>query len=217
MNFEKARISMVENQLRPNKINNSNILNIFNEVAKEQFLSNDLINIAYSDIDINLIKNRGYLKNLHIAQLIKYSDIQKEDNILHIGGLTGYVTLLLSKLCKFVYVVENDKVLLKKLEDNLSKFQINNIQIINNDFKIGYKEKSPYNLIFIDCPSENFSKNILDQLHPNLGRLIMIEKINKEFGKGIRITKNKNNYNQEILFDVFSNFILYEHRIEFLF
>ena len=217
MNFEKARISMVENQLRPNKINDSHILNIFNEVEKEQFLDNDLISLAYSDVDLNLIDNRGYLKNLHIAQLIQYSNIQKEDNILHIGGLTGYVTLLLSKLSNFVYVVESDEVLLKKLAYNLSKLQINNVKIINNDFKLGYKDKSPYDLIFIDCPSKNFSINILDQLRSDSGRLIMIEKINEEVGKGVRITKNKYNYNKEILFDVFSNFILYEDKIDFLF
>ena len=100
MNFQKARISMVENQLRPNKINDSNILNIFNEIEKEQFLNNDLMSLAYSDIDLNLIANRGYLKNLHLAQLVQHSNIKKGDNILHIGGLTGYVTLILSKLSK---------------------------------------------------------------------------------------------------------------------
>ena len=218
MNFEKARISMVENQLRPNKINDSRVLNIFSEVEKEQFLSDDIVSLAYSDIDIYLLKNRGYIKNLHIAQLIQHSNIQKEDNILHIGGLTGYVTLILSKLCNFVHVIENDKFLLKKLEENLSKLQMNNIQIINNDFKLGYKEKSPYDLIFIDCPIKNFSNNsLLDQLHPSKGRLIMIEKINDELGKGILISKNNNNYNNEILFDVFSKFLLYENKEEFLF
>ena len=108
MNFEKARILMVENQLRPNKINDSNILSIFNEIEKEKFLNNNLMNLAYSDLDLNLIENRGYLKNLHIAQLLQHSNIKKDDNILHIGGLTGYVTLILSKLSNYVYVIEID-------------------------------------------------------------------------------------------------------------
>jgi len=219
MNFEKARVSMVENQLRPNKINDSRILDIFNEIEKEQFLYDDVISLAYSDVDIYLIKNRGYIKNLHIAQLIQHSNIQKEDNILHIGGLTGYVTLILSKLCNFVHVIENDKFLLKKFEENLSKLQMNNVQIIKNDFTLGYKEKSPYDLIFIDCPLKKFPNNnpFLSQLNQNNGRLIMIEKVNDELGKGIRITKNINNYNNEVLFDVFSKLLLYPHKEEFLF
>ena len=40
----------------------------------------------------------------------KHSNIKKEDNILHIGGLTGYVTLILSKLSNYVYVIENENI-----------------------------------------------------------------------------------------------------------
>ena len=45
----------------------------------------------------------------------------------------------------------------------------------------------------------------------------MIEKINKDLGKGILITRNKKNYNKEILFDVFSQFSLYQNKEEFIF
>ena len=37
-NYQKARELMVENQLRPNKINDLNILNLFKTVPKEKFL-----------------------------------------------------------------------------------------------------------------------------------------------------------------------------------
>ena len=109
--FQKARDLMIVNQLRPNKIKDPVILDLFKNIKKEDFLSEEMRGITYSDLDINLDKNRGYIKNLHIAQLIQHSNIQKEDNILHIGGLTGYVTLILSKLCNFVHVIENDKFL----------------------------------------------------------------------------------------------------------
>ena len=79
MNFKKVRNMMVENQLRPNKINNPKILSIFLEIEKENFLNHDLKEMAYSDVDINLIAKRGYLKNLHIAQLIQYSNIDKDE------------------------------------------------------------------------------------------------------------------------------------------
>ena len=62
--------------------------------------------------------------------------------MLHIGGLTGYVTLILSKLSDSVVVVENDVGLLRQLEENLSKFKITNVEIVNSDLKLGYKEKS---------------------------------------------------------------------------
>ncbi len=208
---------MVENQLRPNKITDSRIFNIFNQISKEDFLKNEFQDIAYSDVDISVIGNRGYLKNLHIAQLIQYAKIKKEDKVLHIGGLTGYVTLILSKFSNCVIVVENDEHILKQLKENIIKFQLTNVEIINHDLTLGYKEKSPYDLIFIDCPIDNFSNKFLNQLNQSQGRLIMIEKINKDLGKGILITRNKKNYNKEILFDVFSQFSLYQNKEEFIF
>ena len=217
MNFEKARTSMVENQLRPNKINDSNILNIFNQIEKEKFLNNDLINLAYSDLDLNLIGNRGYLKNLHIAQLIQQSNIKKIDNILHIGGLTGYVTLILSRLSKYVVVIEDDENLFQQLKENLSKFNLKNVELIKNDLKLGYKEYAPYDIIFIDCLLNNFSDEILEQLNLNNGRLVTIEKIDSDLGKGICITKDKNNYKKEKLFDSFSKFTLYQNKKNFIF
>ena len=208
---------MVENQLRPNKITDPRILSIFNEIKKEQFLNNDLQSIAYSDVDLNLTGNRGYLKNLHIAQLIQHSNITKKDKVLHIGGLTGYVTSILSQLSDYLVVIENDQGLLKQLKENLSKLKLINVEIINSDLRSGYKEKSPYDLIFIDCPVNKVSNELLDQLNLNFGRVITIEKINSDLGKGVRITKNKKNYNKEILFDAFSKLTLYRHKKEFIF
>ena len=217
MNLEKERYLMVQNQLRPNRINNKQIINIFNEIEKEHFLSKNLHTAVYSDADINLLENRGYLKNLHIAQLLQHSNITKKDQVLHIGGLTGYITLILSKLSNNVFVIENDSDLLKQLEENLSKFNLTNVEIINNDFQLGYKNKSPYDLIFIDNPLQELQKDILKQLSSNNGRLVMIERINDTLGKGILITKNNNNFNKEVLFDVFSKFNLYQPEKKFIF
>ena len=151
MNFETARNSMIENQLRPNKIADLRIINIFNEVAKEEFLRDELKKIAYSDDDIELTSNRGYLKNLHIAQLIQFSNIKPDDKVLHIGGLTGYVTSLLCKLSNNVIVIENDEQLMIELKNNLKKNNLVNVETINRDLELGYVEKSPYDIILIDC------------------------------------------------------------------
>ena len=65
MNLEKNREVMIENQLRPNKITNKDVLQVFMSTSKEKFISEDKINICYSDQDISIKDQRGYLKNLH--------------------------------------------------------------------------------------------------------------------------------------------------------
>ena len=109
MNLEKNREVMIENQLRPNKITNSDVLQAFMNTSKEQFISEDKINICYSDQDIFIKDRRGYLKNLHLAQILHFADIKNNEKVLHIGGLTGYLSVLIAKLCKKIYVTDNDQ------------------------------------------------------------------------------------------------------------
>ena len=126
-NYQKARDLMVENQLRPNKIQDANILDIFKAVPKEVFLHEENRAATYSDLDIHLSGNRGYLKTLHIAQLIKSANIKKNHKILHLGGLTGYVSVLMANLCKEVIVVEPNSKLKSSLEKNIILQNISNI------------------------------------------------------------------------------------------
>ena len=120
MNLVKNREVMIENQLRPNKITNSDVLQAFMNTSKEQFISEDKINICYSDQDIFINDQRGYLKNLHLAQILHFADIKNDEKVLHIGGLTGYLSVLISKLCNKIYVTDNDQSFVDKIIKNFS-------------------------------------------------------------------------------------------------
>tara|TARA_B100000686_G_C16693881_1_gene919340 strand:+ start:27 stop:686 length:660 start_codon:yes stop_codon:yes gene_type:complete len=217
LEFKESRELMVENQLRPNKISNPTILNLFKYIKKEDFLREDLRTLSYNDSDIILDSNRGYLKNLQIAQLISYSDFSIEDKVLHIGGMTGYVSAILSKLCKELIIIENNDNFFSLLKDNLENLQINNVKIFNSDLKKGYIELSPYDKIFIDNPIKELPAILKKQLNDNYGQIIMVKRINNELSKAYRIVKNKFNFNEEYLFDVFTNFELFKHEEGFIF
>ena len=216
-NYQKARNLMVENQLKPNKIKDLEILNLFKKKPKEFFLPENLESLSYSDMDITLSPNRGYLKNLHIAQLIEHAEIQKKHKVLHIGALTGYVTSLLSELCLAVYAIEEENQHFLVLKENMKKNKINNVNILKESFREGSISNAPFDRIFIDCPINRINEKLIDQLSDNLGQIIMIEKNQDNLSKAIKITKNRNNLSKEFLFDVFSNYALYEEKKGFVF
>ena len=216
-NFQKARELMVENQLRPNKINNPTILELFKNIKKEDFLPEQIKKNAYNDLDSQLSSNRGYLKNLHIAQLIHSAEIGKQDKILHIGGMTGYVSVILSSLCKELIIIENEINLISKIEENIKKLNIKNTTIVNVSFQNGFNKESPYDIIFIDNPIREVFKTIKNQLSPKSGKIIMIKKINPYLCKAYKITNNDNIYTSEFLFDVFTKYELYKNETKFVF
>ena len=207
MNLVKNREVMIENQLRPNKITNDDVLQAFMNTSKEQFISEDKINICYSDQDISIKDQRGYLKNLHLAQILHFADIKNNDKVLHIGGLTGYLSVLIAKLCKKIYVIDNDQSFVDSIIKNFSNNKVDNGKVLKEEFSEGLKSEGPYDLIIIDCPQYNFNLNLLNQVNVG-GRIIYIEKINEELSKAYKMIKYEDNYSKVFLFDVFSNFYL---------
>ena len=207
MNLEKNREVMIENQLRPNKITNSNVLQVFMNTSKEQFISDDKINICYSDQDIFIKDRRGYLKNLHLAQILHFADIKNNEKVLHIGGLTGYLSVLIAKLCKKIYVTDNDQSFVDNINKNFSNNEVANGEVLKEEFSEGLKSKGPYDLIVIDCPQYNFNLDLLNQVNVG-GRIVYIEKINEELSKAYKMIKYEDNFSKVFLFDVFSNFYL---------
>jgi len=216
MNYEKNRDVMIENQLRPNKITNIDVLQVFKRISKEKFISEDKINICYSDQDISVKDQRGYLKNLHLAQILHFSEIRNDEKVLHIGGLTGYLSVLIAKLCKEIYVTDNDQDFVEDIIKNFKENDITNGQVFKENSSEGLKIKDPYDLIIIDCPQYNFNLNLLNQINVG-GRIIYIEKIDEELSKAYKMTKYNDNYSKDFLFDVFSNFYLTKKEEGFIF
>ena len=207
MNLEKNREVMIENQLRPNKITNNDVLQVFMSTSKEKFISEDKINICYSDQDISIKDQRGYLKNLHLAQILHFAEIKNNEKVLHIGGLTGYLSVLIAKLCNKIYVTDNEQEFVENIINNFKNNEVTNGKVIKEEFSEGLKGEEPYDLIIIDCPQYNFNLDLLSQVNVG-GRIIYIEKINEELSKAYKMIKYEDNYSKVFLFDVFSNFYL---------
>ncbi len=215
--FEIARKNMVVNQLRPNKINEENILQIFENTPKENYLDVSLGKNCYLDNNLDITDKRGYLKNLHLAQIIKYSKILPNDKVLHVGGLTGYFSALISSLCKELHVVEENRELFKLLEHNINNTDNTNISLFNHNLLDGLSDKAPFSLIIIDGPIFNITNKLKNQLAMNGGRLIYIKKIYDNLGKAYKITRNEDLYSSEYLFDVMSSYQIQEQEEDFKF
>ncbi|TAN58572.1 ribosomal RNA small subunit methyltransferase A, partial [Patescibacteria group bacterium] len=76
----------------------------------------------------NFLINRDVLNNMVAA-----ADLKKDDIILEVGPGFGVLTLELAKKVKKVIAIEQDKILIKALRENLEKEKINNVEIIEGN------------------------------------------------------------------------------------
>lgn len=66
--------------------------------------------------------------------LIGHSNLKKHDTVIEIGAGSGVITSALSKRVEKVIAIEPDIETAKKLRENLSKYKIENVEIVEQDF-----------------------------------------------------------------------------------
>ncbi|HKW55649.1 MAG TPA: rRNA adenine N-6-methyltransferase family protein, partial [Stellaceae bacterium] len=108
IDFGAARLTMVESQLRPNKVTDQAVLDAFLAVPRERFVPPALAATAYVDDDLPLGGGRFLIEPMVLARLIQLAEIGPDDVVLEIGAGTGYGTAIAARLARRVVGVECD-------------------------------------------------------------------------------------------------------------
>lgn len=121
----------------------------------------------------NHILSQHFLRSPRLALiLIGHSNLKKRDTVIEIGAGSGVITSALAHRVKHVIAIEPDHTTAEKLRQNLTKRNIENVEIIEQDFldynlpNIAYKvfsnppfhlsSKIIHKLIEADNPPEAF-------------------------------------------------------------
>lgn len=94
--------------------------------------------------------------------LIGHSNIKKRDLVLDIGAGSGVITSALSKRCREVWAIEPDHETAETLRRNLTRFKIENVKIIEEDFLEMELPKEPYKVF--SNPPFHISSEIVHKL-----------------------------------------------------
>lgn len=108
MDFEKTRFNMVEQQIRPWDVLDTNVLDLLFHVKREDFVADNQRQMAFVDTELPLPNGSKMLQPKMEARLVQDAAIQPTDKILEIGTGSGYLTALLAKMGKQVVSVEID-------------------------------------------------------------------------------------------------------------
>ena len=162
--FEIARINMVKSQIMPVGVKKKSILDSFYKIKRELFISNNNIELVYSDSDIRYSTNRYFMRSFLMAKMFEHCNFSKEDKVLVIGCLSGYSVAILSNLVGYVFAIENDKKLVNFANTTLSEMSLLNCSVhYKNRLTAGSSRNQPFDKIFIE-DKQSYPLNITKQL-----------------------------------------------------
>ena len=125
---EVAKFNMIEQQIRPWEVLDSQVLAVINEVDRKDFVQDEYKGLAYADCQIPIGTGAAMLPPTIEGRMLQALLIEAEDNILEVGSGCGYITACLAKLGKQVLSLEINDEALSLARKNTAHYGLANIE-----------------------------------------------------------------------------------------
>jgi len=175
MNFEQARFNMIEQQLRPGKVLDPDVLDTLFMVKREEFVPAAHRRLAFADTQIPLGDDAGARMQAPIVEALTLQALamKKHENVLEVGTGSGYMAALLGVHADHVWSVEIDPQLAATARENLRRAGVSNVVVETGNGLEGLPAHAPFDVIVVSGAVAEVPPALLDQLKPG-GRLFAI-------------------------------------------
>ena len=185
MNYEQARFNMIEQQIRPWEVLDSQVLSLLAVIRREDFVPPACKALAFVDMQIPLPPqhNAGQcmLEPKVEARILQDLAVQKHEKVLEIGTGSGYMAALLAHRAQQVITLEIEPVLVETARRNLQKAGLYNAEVRLGDGAANLAEtvsengplRGPFDVIVLSGSVAEVPASLLDLLKVG-GRLSAI-------------------------------------------
>lgn len=171
-NMEQARYNMIEQQIRPWDVPDTQLLNLLSEVKREQFVPAGRQPLTFMDMEIPLGFGAAMWQPKLEARVLQELHIQKCERVLEVGTGSGYLTALLSRLAAQVTSIEIVPELSAQSAQKLAAHGFDNIQLEVGDAAKNWGA-AQYDVIVLTGSVPLYPKEFQQQLKVG-GRLFAI-------------------------------------------
>jgi protein-L-isoaspartate(D-aspartate) O-methyltransferase len=200
IDFGAARLTMVDSQLRPNKVTDPAVLDAFLTVPRERFVPPALRAAAYIDDDIPLGNGRFLMQPMVLARLLQLAVITPDDAVLEIGAGTGYGTAIAARLARSVVGVECDAKHAARAAARLAELGIGNAAVVEGPLAQGHPARAPYQVVLFEGRVAHIPDAIAGQVAEN-GRVVAVLGDGSGMGRAVLMTRTNGMLSQRPVFD----------------
>ena len=211
MDFQAARLAMVELQIRPNGVRDPSILNAFATLPREAFVPEPQKALAYMDDPLLAVPAgegspaRYLLPPMVLARMVQSLGVSQADHALDVGGATGYSAAVLAQVCWKVDALEASKALADAMMRNLKAANVEHVWVHGGPLDRGVDAWKPYDVILINGGVAEEPKELFSQLAEG-GRLVTIIR-RGFFGHAYLFTKSSGAVSGRPIFDAGADYL----------
>jgi len=170
MNYEQARFNMIEQQIRPWEVLDSQVLALLAVIKREDFVPTAYKALAFADMEIPLSSNlqqhpgQCMLSPKVEARILQDLALQKHEKVLEIGTGSGFMAALLGHRAQQVISLEIDTALAQTARGNLQRAGIFNAEVRAADGSDPHAFKDPFDAIVLSGSVAEVPAALLEQL-----------------------------------------------------
>ena len=177
MDYETARINMIEQQIRPWNVLETRTLNALSEIRREDFVASRYHHLAFVDTWIPLGDNQVMLEPKVSARMIEALELEPGHRVLEIGAGSGYTSALMASLGAQVISIEIRPQFSEQAKRNLAMAGIDNVTVQCADgfsFCENQSAPEPFDRMLVTGSVPRIGEVFLNMIHAH-GRIVGIE------------------------------------------
>jgi protein-L-isoaspartate(D-aspartate) O-methyltransferase len=195
--FDRARQSMVEEQLAGRGISDARVLEAMRRVERHRFIDVALRDAAYEDKPLPIGAEQTISQPFMVALMTEALELRGRERVLEIGTGCGYQTAILGELAEQVFSIERLETLAATARATLGSLGYTDISIRVGDGTLGWPEEAPFDAILVTAGTPVIPRPLIEQLAPG-GRLVF-PMGEEELQTLIRIRKKEDGLQEEYL------------------
>lgn len=174
LDFETARLNMIEQQIRPWDVLDQRVLDVMAAVPREQFVDETCRPLAFADLELPIGHGESMMPPRVEGRMMQALRILETDVVLEIGTGSGYPTACMASLASHVFTVEIHRDLSEQAKARAAAQGIGNVTWQQGDAAFGWKKPPGYfDVIAVTGSLPAYDTCFEQQLKPG-GRLFIV-------------------------------------------
>ena len=173
MNFEQARLNMVENQVRPWEVLDGRVLEVISRVHREDFVAPAHRQLAFADLCLPLGHGEVMMKPVVEGRVLQAVQLQPDDHVLEIGTGSGFLSACLAGLCAHVTSIDIHEDFSTAAAGRLGAAGVDNVTLVTADAVTAWEADGVFDALVVTGAVFETPERWLKWLKPG-GRALVV-------------------------------------------